>query len=410
MKSVPNCRFCGTPLTASLVDLGETPLANSYVTDLEAPKERRFALHARVCPSCLLVQVDDSVPPDSIFSDYAYFSSYSDSWVDHARRFTEAMITRFALGEDSLVVEIATNDGYLLQHFLKQGVPVLGIEPASNVAKAAIAKGIPTEIAFFNTATAKRLVSAGKMADLTVANNVLAHVPDIRDFLAGFAILLKPEGVATFEFPHVLNLIREVQFDTIYHEHFSYLSLLTVERVFAAAGLKAFHVEEISTHGGSLRLYAAKQNSLRIPSDELKELRAKERAAGLDQLAGYTGYAEHVKAVKSKLLGFLKEAKAAGKKVAAYGAAAKGNTLLNYCGVTQDDIVCVFDRSSAKVGKRLPGSHIPILSPENLATVKPDYLIILPWNIADEIKSSASDLASWGGQFVVAIPELRILP
>jgi hypothetical protein len=287
-------------------------------------------------------------------------------------------------------------------------VPVLGIEPAVNVAQAAITKGIPTEVAFFGTATAKRLATQGRQADLMVANNVLAHVPDIRDFVAGFALLLKPEGLVTFEFPHVLNLIRETQFDTIYHEHFSYLSLLTVERVFAATGLKAIDVEEIPTHGGSLRIYASRKDSARAASPRLNALRAKEHSLSLDRLAGYGGFAERVNAIKAAFLNFVENAKSAGKTIAAYGAAAKGNTFLNYCGVTRADIVCVFDRSPAKQGKLLPGSHIPIFVPERLAEIRPDFLVILPWNLTSEITAANAVLTSWGGQFVVAIPRLRI--
>ncbi len=409
MMPTPNCRFCGTPLTATLIDLGEMPLANSYVTEATAAKEPRFPLHVRVCPQCLLVQADHAISADAIFvADYAYFSSYSDSWVDHAKRYAEAMIERFKLGPNALVAEVASNDGYLLQHFLKRGVPVLGIEPAARVAEAAIKKGIATEIVFFNSATAKRLAASGVQADLIAANNVLAHVPDIRDFVAGFATLLKSEGVATFEFSHVLNLIRGVQFDTIYHEHYSYLSLATVERILATAGLCAIDVEEIETHGGSLRLYAAHIDSSHVPTPALQVLRAKEKSAALDRLEGYQGYADRVRKVKIGFLTFLRETKATGKTVAAYGAAAKGNTFLNFCEVTRSDIVCVFDRSAAKQGKLLPGSHIPIFSPARLPEIKPDYLVILPWNIAEEIIAANAAMNSWGGQFVVAVPALRI--
>lgn len=408
MSAPPQCRFCQTPLTATLVDLGSMPLANSYVTGAEAKLERHFPLHVRVCPACLLVQASDSVPPGAIFSDYAYFSSYADSWVDHARRYAEAAINRFQLGPHSLVIEVGSNDGYLLQHFKTRGIPVLGIEPAANVAQTAIAKGIATEIAFFGTPAAQRLADQGHRADLMAANNVLAHVPDIRDFLAGFALLLKPDGVVTFEFPHVLNLIRDIEFDTIYHEHFSYLSLLAVEHVFAVTGLKAIDVEEIPTHGGSLRLYAARKNSSHAPAPSLDAMRAKERAARLDRMEGYEGFAERVKTLKAGFLSFVMKAKAEGKKIAAYGAAAKGNTFLNYCGVTNEDIDCVFDRSTAKQGKLLPGSHIPILAPEFLTDRKPDYLVILPWNLVSEITAANAVLTSWGGQFVVAVPQLRI--
>jgi SAM-dependent methyltransferase len=410
MSAVPNCRFCRAPLAVMFLDLGAMPLANSYVSESEAGQERRFPLQVRVCSSCLLVQANDSVPPTEIFSDYVYFSSYVRSWVEHAERYAQAMIPRCGLGSKSLVIEVASNDGYLLRHFRDRGIPVLGVEPAVNVAAAAIADGIPTEVTFFGMEAARRFAAEGKRADLMVANNVLAHVPDIRDFVEGFAILLKPEGVATFEFPHVLNLIQGVQFDTIYHEHFSYLSLLAVERVFEAAGLRAIDVEEIPTHGGSLRLYAARRDSSHRPATSLDRLRAKESAAGLDRIEGYRGFADRVAAVKQGFLAFLAGAKAARKTVAAYGAAAKGNTFLNFCGAGHSDIVCVFDRSTAKQGRLLPGSHIPVVAPERLAEVKPDYLLILPWNLAAEIQKDHAILSSWGGKFVVAVPALRIEP
>jgi hypothetical protein len=404
------CRFCGTPLTHTVVDLGVQPLANSYLKSIgpEAPAEPAFPLHARVCSTCFLVQVDDVVPPDHIFSDYAYFSSYSDSWVEHARRYAEAMRARFALDGNSRVVEIASNDGYLLQHFVKAGVPVLGIEPAANVAKAAIAKGVETEVAFFGEATAKRLRERGIAADLMAANNVFAHVPDILDFAKGFAVLLKPLAVATFEFPHVLNLIREVQFDTIYHEHFSYLSLVAVEKVLQAAGLRAFDVEEIPTHGGSLRLYVCLPGAAHATTARLEALRAKEHASRLDSLEGYADFAPRVEAVKRGFLAFLADAKRAGKTVAAYGAAAKGNTFLNYCGVGTDDLVCVFDRSKEKQGRFLPGSKLAIRAPEEIGQVRPDYLVILPWNLAGEIGASMRGIEAWGGRFVTAVPEMKV--
>ena len=386
------------------------PLANSYITAAETAAERRPPLRVCVCSDCLLVQAIDTVPADEIFSDYAYFSSYSDSWVEHARRYADVAIERFRLGPKSLVVEIASNDGYLLQHFQARGIPVLGVEPAANVARAALAKGIATEVAFFGTATARRLAAQGWRPDLMPANNVLGHVPDICDVLAGFAILLKPDGVATFEFPHVLNFIRDVQFDTIYHEHFSYLSLLSVERILAATGLKAIDVEEMSTHGGSLRLYAAKQESAHVPTPRLDGVRARERSAGLDRIEAYGGFAARVEAIKTEFNNFVARAKADGKVIAAYGAAAKGNTFLNYCGVTANDIICVFDRSAAKQGKLLPGSHIPIVAPECLGDVKPDYLVILPWNLESEISALNAVMTSWGGKFVVAVPHLRIFP
>jgi SAM-dependent methyltransferase len=411
MTDAPPCRFCGAPLTTTFVDLGETPLANSYLSeaDVAAGRDRRYPLHARVCGDCFLVQVDEPVRPEAIFSDYAYFSSFAKSWVEHARRYAEAMIARFGLGPRSLVVEIASNDGYLLQHFLAAGVPVLGVEPAANVAAAALAKGVPTEVAFFGRETAARLAARGVAADLVAANNVLAHVPDIRDFLAGFPPILAPNGVATFEFPHLLNLIRETQFDTIYHEHFSYLSLIAVERIFAATGLRAFDVEELTTHGGSLRLFACRADAAHRETPRLDELRAKERAAGLDSLDAYRGFAPRVEAVKRSFLAFLERARSEGKTVAAYGAAAKGNTFLNVCGVTQADISAVFDRSTAKQGKLLPGSHIPILPPERIGEIKPDYLVVLPWNLIAEIKADMAVIAEWGGRFVTAVPETRVI-
>lgn len=412
MNFALRCSFCNSPLRETFVDLGEMPLANSYILEKDLASERRYPLHARVCSNCFLVQVSHTVPPDAIFSsDYAYFSSYAESWVAHAKRYADAMVERFRLGSNSLVAEVASNDGYLLQHFHQRGIPVLGIEPAANVAAAAIAKGIPTEIVFFGEETARRLVSEGRSADLMAANNVFAHVPDILDFAKGFTVLLKPEGIATFEFPHLLNLIREIQFDTIYHEHFSYLSLLAVERIFDAAGLRAIDVEEIPTHGGSLRLYAARKDSSHQPGSRLDVVREKERAAHLHDLGGYCGFTDRVNMVRDRFLQFIDQAKKDGKRVAAYGAAAKGNTFLNYCGVTQNDIECVFDRSLAKQGKLLPGSHIPIMDPKRLAEVRPDYLIILPWNLSAEIIAAhAPVLRSWGGQFVTALPELKVLP
>jgi SAM-dependent methyltransferase len=405
----PHCRFCGSTLEHDFVDLGSTPLANSYVTesDVEAGRDKAYPLHARVCSSCFLVQVDAPVSPEAIFSDYAYFSSYSDSWVEHARKYASEMISRFGLDGSSLVVEVASNDGYLLQHFVAAGIPVLGIEPAANVADVARQKGVRTEVAFFGSETAKRLREQGFTADLTAANNVLAHVPDIGDFISGFSILLKPDGVSTFEFPHVLNLIRELQFDTIYHEHFSYLSLVAVERILGASGLRAFDVEELPTHGGSLRLFVCHADSRHKETSRLSALRAKEKVAKLDELSGYIGFAEKVENVKRSFLDFLARARSEGKRVAAYGAAAKGNTFLNVCGATAKDIVCVFDRSAAKQGKLLPGSHIPILPPERIREIAPDYLVILPWNLREEIAKQAKYIGDWGGQFVTALPTVR---
>ena len=410
--TTPVCRFCRTPLTHTLVDLGAQPLANSNLTaaELAAGNERAYPLHARVCAECFLVQVDDPVAADEIFdSGYAYFSSYSASWVDHARRYAEAMIARSGLGRDSQVVAVASNAGYLLQHFKAAGVPVLGIEPTANTAQAAIDKGVPTEVLFFNGETGRDLAARGVKADLMAANNVLAHVPDIGGFVAGFREVLKPEGVLTFEFPHFLNMLELVQFDTIYHEHFSYLSLLAVAQVLRANGLRAFDVETLPTHGGSLRLFCAHEASRHQETDALKTLRAREAAAGLHRLETYEGYAARVDAVRDSFLAFLRQAKADGKSVAAYGAAAKGNTFLNYAGVTEADIVAAFDANPHKQGRYLPGSHVPILSPEKVAEVKPDYVLILPWNLKDEIMALLAYIRAWGGKFVIASPQTEIL-
>jgi SAM-dependent methyltransferase len=413
MTDVPACRFCRAPLTRTFLDLGNQPLANSYLTraELESGTERAFPLHARVCGECFLVQVDDPVAAEAIFdSGYAYFSSYSASWVAHAKRYVEAMRARLDLGPQSLVVEIASNDGYLLQHFVAAGVPVLGIEPSANTAEAARAVGVPTEVAFFNAETGQALAARGVAADLMAANNVLAHVPDIGDFVAGFRHVLKPEGVLTFEFPHLLNLIELVQFDTIYHEHFSYLSLLAVERVLASQGLRAFDVERLPTHGGSLRLFCAHQASAHAETEALRRLRADEAAAGLNRIETYAGFAPRVEAVRDGFLAFLKAARAEGKTVAAYGAAAKGNTFLNYAGATTADLVCAFDANPHKQDRFLPGSHVPILAPEQVAEVRPDYLLILPWNLKDEIMGQMAHIRDWGGRFVTASPEVVVHP
>jgi SAM-dependent methyltransferase len=410
--TAPACRFCRAPLTTTFVDLGDQPLANSYLTkaQLAAGTERAFPLHARVCDRCFLVQVDDPVAADAIFDEgYAYFSSYSESWVAHAKRYAEAMAARFGLGPSSLVVEVASNDGYLLQHFVAMGVPVLGVEPTANTAEAARARGVPTEVMFFNAETGTALAARGVAADLMAANNVLAHVPAIGDFVAGFRHVLKPKGVLTFEFPHLLNLIEKVQFDTIYHEHFSYLSLLAVEQVLAANGLRAFDVELLETHGGSLRLYCCHEASAHQETDALRALRAREETAGLGRIETYGGFAERVAAVRDDFLAFLARARAEGKSVGAYGAAAKGNTFLNYCGVTADDIAWAFDANPHKQGRYLPGSHVPILSPQAVAEVKPDYLVILPWNLKDEITRQLAHIRDWGGRFVIASPRVDVL-
>ena len=408
----PLCRFCRTPLIHTFVDLGRQPLANSYLTadQLAAGNEPTYPLHARVCHKCFLVQVDDVVPADAIFDDaYAYFSAFSSSWVEHARRYAVAMRERFGLGPRSLVIEVASNDGYMLQHFVGMGVPVLGIEPTANTAQAAIARGVPTEISFFSVATGVDLAARGLKADLMAANNVLAHVPDIGDFVGGFREVLKDEGVLTFEFPHLLNLIEKVQFDTIYHEHYSYLSLVTVEQVLRANGLRPFDVERLPTHGGSLRLYCCHAASSHVETEALAALRASEQAAELNRIESYAGFTPRVEAVRTRFRLYLEEAKLEGRRVAAYGAAAKGNTFLNYCGAGADDIVAAFDANPAKQGRYLPGSHIPILSPEDVARVRADDLLILPWNLKDEIMHQLAYIRDWGGRFVTASPEVRIL-
>jgi SAM-dependent methyltransferase len=410
MTVAGTCRNCAAPLREVFADLGRMPLANSYLTAsaLRAP-EPTYPLVARLCTACLLVQVDDVVPPGAIFSDYAYFSSYSAAWVEHARRYAEAMLYRLRLGPTSEVVEIGSNDGYLLRHFVAAGIPVLGVEPAANVAAVAIEKGLATEIAFFGEATAKRLAADGHCADLIAANNVLAHVPDLNDFVAGFKRLLKPQGVATFEFPHLLRLIGQVQFDTIYHEHFSYFSLLTAERVLARHGLRVFDVEELPTHGGSLRLFVGHDAAGQPEGAGLRAVRAAESTARLSEPVGYQGFQARVDLVRDGFLSFLDDAKRKGRRIAAYGAAAKGNTLLNYCGLGTDRIAYVVDRNPHKQGRFLPGSHLPILGPEAVFETKPDDLVILPWNLADEIVQEMADIRAWGGRFVIAVPEIRIV-
>lgn len=406
--TAPKCLGCGAPLTRTLVDLGVMPLANSFVKPNAREPEKAYPLHARICDNCLLVQVDAVVPAAEIFSDYLYFSSYSDTWLAHCRDYAEMAIDRFSLTAYSKVVEIASNDGYLLTNFVAANIPCLGIEPAANVAQAAVAKGVPTEVAFFGVETARRLVAQGHPADLLVAKNVLAHVPDINDFVAGVAIMLKPDGVFTVEFPHLLNLIREVQFDTIYHEHFTYLSLLAIEKIFQRHGLRVFDVEEIPTHGGSLRVYVCHADSELAELAGVAAVRDKELAARLDRAEGYEGFAEHVDRMRRELIDFLGTAQADGRKIAAYGAAAKGNTLLNYCGVGPDRIAFVADRSTAKQGLLLPGSRIPVRAPDAIFTERPDYVLILPWNIADEVSEQLADIRVWGGQFITAIPRVQV--
>ncbi|WP_339712778.1 class I SAM-dependent methyltransferase [uncultured Sneathiella sp.] len=411
MNTDLNCRFCHHALTQTFVDLGSMPLANSYLRqERDIAAEKSYPLHARVCGNCFLVQVEDVVPAEDIFSDYAYFSSFSSSWVEHARAFADKLTQKLRLDGNSLVVEIASNDGYLLKHFLAKGIPVLGIEPAANVAKAAEAAGVKTEVAFFGFETATRLAKDGLQADLMAANNVMAHVPDINDFIAGVPILLGESGVFTIEFPHLLNLIEKVQFDTIYHEHYSYLSLLTVEKILGAHGLAVFDVEELPTHGGSLRIYAChKECMLYPPTGGLEAVREKEHVAGLASLDAYSDFTPRVEGVRAALLDFLNNAKKRGKKVAAYGAAAKGNTLLNYCKIGTELIDYVVDRNPEKQNTLLPGSHIPVFCPDKIHAEKPDYVLILPWNLASEIAAEMADVADWGGRFVIPIPKLKVL-
>jgi SAM-dependent methyltransferase len=407
----PRCRFCRAVLGHTFVDLGMSPLCQTHIEpDRLNHMERFFPLHAWVCSECYLAQLEEYVAPQDIFSDYAYFSSFSDSWVDHARRYTEAIGKRLGLGPSSLVMEIASNDGYLLQHFVKAGIPCLGIEPAANVAKVAVERGIPTTVRFFGWETAGLIAAESGRPDLLLGNNVLAHVPDINDFVSGMKRLLKPGGVITMEFPHLLQLIDQNQFDTIYHEHFSYLSLVTVERIFAHHGLVLFDVEEIPTHGGSLRIYARHADDAAKPvGARVHELREREIARGLCRLETYSAFGENVKETKRKLLEFLIGAKRAGKQVVGYGAPGKGNTLLNYCGIRQDFLDYTVDRSPHKQGRYTPGTHIPILAPDRIAATRPDYILILPWNLKDEVMAQMSFVREWGARFVVPIPETIIL-
>ena len=409
MSSQPVCRLCGERLTQTFVDLGMSPLCESYVSadQLDLP-ETFYPLHVRQCSFCLLVQLPTYVPGEEIFSDYAYFSSYSDSWVAHAKRFADSMVDRFDLTTDSLVIEVASNDGYLLQHFSHHNVPVLGVEPAKNVAEAARSLGIPTVVEFLGSATGLDIAERYRPADLVVANNVFAHVPDIRDFAAGLRALVKDTGLVTLEFPHLLRLIERRQFDTIYHEHYSYLSLLTASRALATAGLRVFDVEELDTHGGSLRVYARPEDSAGEPTERVKELLDKEDLAGLHAVSG-PGFASEVLKIKSDLVGFLVSAAREGRSVAGYGAPGKGNTLLNHCGIREDLLPYTVDRSPMKQGKYLPGTHIPIHPPERLAKTRPDYVLVLPWNLREEICDQLEYIRSWGGQLVFPIPELDIV-
>ncbi len=410
LTQAAHCRFCGAAVQYTFLDLGMSPLANSYLKPSQLNHvEPFYPLRVHVCARCFLVQLEEFASPDQIFGHYAYFSSYSDSWLRHAKSYTDLVVGRFALNQQSQVVEIASNDGYLLQYFMALGIPVLGIEPASNVANAAVQKGVPTIVTFFGEETARELVAKGVQADLIVGNNVLAHVPRLNDFVKGLKILLKPRGVLTMEFPHLLRLLAESQFDTIYHEHFSYFSLFTVERVCAAHGLAIFDVEELPTHGGSLRIYAChNMDTSQARGPRVPELRAREESAGLTCMETYLAFAEKVKEVKRKLLEFLIAAKRTDKSIVGYGAPAKGNTLLNYCGIRSDFIDYTVDRSPHKQGLFLPGSHLPICHPDKVRATRPDYLLILPWNLKNEIMEEMAHIREWGGQFVVPIPQVRV--
>lgn len=405
-----NCRHCGTALLHTFIDLGFAPPSNAYVTaDALFRPERHYPLRAKVCDQCWLVQAEDYAQADELFSaDYAYFSSTSSSWLRHARAYCEQVTERFGLSPQSQVVEVACNDGYLLRNFVEAGIPCLGIEPTASTATAAEALGIPVLREFFCEALARRLAAEGCRADLIAGNNVYAHVPDINDFTRGLAALLKPDGVVTLEFPHLLQLIRHTQFDTVYHEHYSYLSLAATQRIFAAAGLRVWDVEELSTHGGSLRVYGCRSSATPATTDRVAKVLAKEQAEGLERVETYAAFQARADKVKDDLLAFLIEQKRAGRLVAAYGAAAKGNTLLNYAGVKPDLLPYVCDAATAKQGKYLPGSHVPICSPQRLLDEAPDTVLILPWNIADEVQAQLAHLVARGVKFATAVPELRI--
>jgi SAM-dependent methyltransferase len=405
------CRFCGAPLRDVFADLGMSPLANDYLpADRVNAMEPFYPLRALVCAKCFLVQLEEFETPEQIFSDYAYFSSYSSSWLEHSRRYAEQITARLGLNGDSQVVELASNDGYLLQFFAERGISVLGVEPAANVAEVAVEKGIPTVVEFFGEDVGRRLASE-KQADLLLGNNVLAHVPDLNDFVAGMKALLKPGGVITMEFPHLMRLIDENQWDTIYHEHFSYFSFLTVSAEFAAHGLRMIDVEELPTHGGSLRIYGAHTDDADKPdTDAARDLRERARAAGYERLDTYLGYGRRVEADKREILRFLIDLKQQGLRIAAYGAPAKGNTLLNFCGIRRDFIDYTCDLNPHKQGHFLPGSHIPIRSPEHLREDRPDVVVILPWNLKDEIVEQLQFVREWGGRFAARTPELTLLP
>jgi hypothetical protein len=409
-EKLPECRFCGLPLRETFVDLGMSPPCENFLTADELNHvEYFYPLHVRVCTSCFLVQLEEYVSAEEIFTEYAYFSSYSTSWIEHSRKYVEMIIERLGLGKDSLAVELASNDGYLLQHFLPHGIPVLGIEPARNVAQVAIEKGIETLIEFFGEECARKLRDAGRTADLIAGNNVFAQVPDLNDFVKGMKILLAEDGVVTLEFPHLLCLIDENQFDTIYHEHFSYFSLYTTTKIFEQHGMEVFDVEELPSHGGSLRIYARHEESRNRPvTSAVTELLDREFAAGVTDLDYYRSFQQRVIRTKHRLLEFLIDAKEAGKSIAGYGAPGKGNTLLNYAGIREDFLDYVVDRNPYKHGRFLPGTHIPIFDVDRIAETRPDYLLILPWNLRKEIIEQTAYIREWGGRHVVPIPEVKV--
>jgi SAM-dependent methyltransferase len=404
------CRFCGAGLQKTFVDLGLSPLCETYPSAADLNRgEMYYPLHVYVCEKCFLVQLDEYESAENIFSDYAYFSSFSDSWLKHCENYTKKMISKFGLGPQSFVVEVASNDGYLLQYFVQQKVPVLGIEPAANVAKVAVEKGVPSLVEFFGVKCAKKLAAEGRQADLILGNNVFAQVPDVNDFVEGFRILLKPEGVLTLEFPHLLKLIEENEFDTIYHEHFSYFSLFTTIKILEAHGLKVFDVDELKSHGGSLRVYACKKESTTHPlGPNVQKVLADEEKADQFVLKGYENYARQVKDTKLALIDVLLTAAKQGKKVAGYGAPGKSATLLHYCGIGKDLIEYTVDRSPYKQGRFLPGTRIPIFHPDKIRETKPDYVVILPWNLKDEIMAQLQFIREWGGRFIVPIPKAAI--
>ncbi len=407
---LPKCRFCGASLTDTVVDLGMSPLCENFLrADALDRMEAFYPLHVWVCRECFLVQLTEYVDVEEIFDEYAYFSSYSAAWLQHASSYVAMISARLSLGRDSFVVELASNDGYLLQYFVECKIPCLGIEPAANVAKAAEARGVPTRVAYFDQKLANELRAAGKLADLVVGNNVLAQVPDLNSFVAGLPLILKPRGTATFEFPHLMRLFDGNQFDTIYHEHFSYFSMVSIEAIFERHGLEVFDVEELWTHGGSLRIYARHAaDESRPASERLRALRAREESSGYRRVETYTGFESRVRETKRRILEVLIDAKRSGKRVAGYGAPGKGNTLLNYCGIRTDFIDFTVDRNPYKHGRFLPGTHIPIYAPERIDEERPDYIFILPWNLRDEIMGQLAHVRQWGAQFIVPIPDASV--